>query len=203
MFGLNLEYIIWQTNHTREKNYPFLFVFSLCLFQLYQRPSLFLFLCMNINGRNSFIYMDAKVWGGSIQIGTMWLKGLLLLAVSINALFESVASLNQSNFPAGFVFGTASSAYQVYFIQQSSKLFSCYFHSWSIYVKGLELDLSYLLWFSVFFPLCVHWSVYVYEVWRCCIWGWQGSKHMGQLHSWVPRLAFGTSSHLLLMFFIL
>ncbi|XP_057458207.1 beta-glucosidase 12-like isoform X2 [Lotus japonicus] len=41
----------------------------------------------------------------------MWFKALLLGAVSI-ALFESVASLNYSSFPAGFVFGTASSAYQ-------------------------------------------------------------------------------------------
>ncbi|PNX78043.1 beta-glucosidase 12-like protein, partial [Trifolium pratense] len=38
--------------------------------------------------------------------------GLLLLLAFCISLFESVASLNQSSFPAGFVFGTASSAYQ-------------------------------------------------------------------------------------------
>jgi beta-glucosidase len=45
----------------------------------------------------------------------MWFnfKGLLLLLLAFcTSLFESVASLNQSSFPTGFVFGTASSAYQ-------------------------------------------------------------------------------------------
>jgi len=45
----------------------------------------------------------------------MWFKGLLLFAFCIG-LFESATSLNQSSFPEGFVFGTASSAYQVLFI---------------------------------------------------------------------------------------
>jgi len=38
------------------------------------------------------------------------------------ALFESTTSLNQSSFPQGFVFGTASSAYQVLFIPLFSSM---------------------------------------------------------------------------------
>ncbi|KAK7323952.1 hypothetical protein VNO77_27456 [Canavalia gladiata] len=41
----------------------------------------------------------------------MWFKSLILVAVSVT-LFVSVASLNHSSFPADFIFGTASSAYQ-------------------------------------------------------------------------------------------
>jgi hypothetical protein len=41
---------------------------------------------------------------------------MFLLLTFCIALFESVASLNQSSFPTDFVFGTASSAYQVLFI---------------------------------------------------------------------------------------
>jgi len=51
----------------------------------------------------------------------MWFKGLLLLAFCM-ALFESTTSLNQSSFPQGFVFGTASSAYQVLFIPLFSSM---------------------------------------------------------------------------------
>ncbi|KAK4285546.1 hypothetical protein QN277_002232 [Acacia crassicarpa] len=40
-----------------------------------------------------------------------WARGFLLLVLSF-ALFDSVASLNRSSFPADFLFGTASSAYQ-------------------------------------------------------------------------------------------
>ncbi|XP_028799688.1 beta-glucosidase 24 [Neltuma alba] len=40
-----------------------------------------------------------------------WGRGFLLLVLSF-ALFDSVASLNRSSFPADFLFGTASSAYQ-------------------------------------------------------------------------------------------
>ncbi|XP_057452176.1 beta-glucosidase 13-like [Lotus japonicus] len=43
----------------------------------------------------------------------MWIKlSLLLLAAISFTLFGSAASLNRSSFPAGFFFGTASSAYQ-------------------------------------------------------------------------------------------
>ncbi|KAJ1409726.1 Glycosyl hydrolases family 1, N-terminal conserved site [Sesbania bispinosa] len=42
----------------------------------------------------------------------MWVKVLLLFATVSFALFDSAASLNRSSFPADFLFGTASSAYQ-------------------------------------------------------------------------------------------
>ncbi|KAK7283852.1 hypothetical protein RIF29_13600 [Crotalaria pallida] len=44
----------------------------------------------------------------------MWVKGLvlLLLAAVSSVLFEPAASFNRSSFPADFLFGTASSAYQ-------------------------------------------------------------------------------------------
>ncbi|WVZ00002.1 hypothetical protein V8G54_026071 [Vigna mungo] len=81
-----------------------------------------------------------------------------------------VLSLNRSSFPTGFVFGTASSAYQV-------NVFLILIEKSSTFQPNLAL-FSYVS------------SSYVCIVRRCGKRRWKRTKHMGCIHSQISRFFF-------------
>lgn len=84
-----------------------------------------------------------------------------------------VPSLSRSSFPPGFIFGTASSSYQV-----SSgfwRFFSGVF-SFGFLVPSI---MWCFCWFNVIFLS--------FSVWRRCKGGWESTVYLGYLHAQIPR----------------
>lgn len=86
-------------------------------------------------------------------------KAVLLLQILL--FHQSASSLDESSFPTNFLFGTASSSYQVIVIP----FFFFFFFFKYIFV----------------FLICILFSPF--SVWRCLLEWWERTKQLGCLHS--------------------
>jgi beta-glucosidase len=94
----------------------------------------------------------------------MWFKVVLLLATISFSFFNSAVSLNRSSFPSDFLFGTASSAYQVFVL-------SYVVYIWKLLVGSYIIFLSYV----VYLMQNVCWILYF-----CfCYVKYEGAAHEG------------------------
>lgn len=93
-----------------------------------------------------------------------------MIASKLWRLTPQTASLGRSNFPRGFVFGSATSAYQVWLL-----LFWNHF----LHVSKDPPSKMYMRNWIGF--------VFIYAGWRCRPRRWQRAKHLGHLHAKPPR----------------
>lgn len=109
------------------------------------------------------------------KVKTMRVEGFSLIVFFI-VLVEFVDSLDRGYFPMDFIFGTASSSYQVYVLSKRYFLIQ-HIIWWKTKTKTKKCE--YLTFF-----LC-DWVIS--QVWRCSKRRGQGTKYMGHLHAQSSR----------------